>query len=62
MSGLVGRTASEIRRRVAAREVSCEEVARGHLDRIAATEPAIDAFLLVAADRALDACPWCRRT
>ena len=54
MSGLVGRTASEIRRRVAAREVSCLEVVRGHLDRIAATDPGIDAFLLVSADRALD--------
>ena len=54
MSGLVGQTASEIRRRVAAREVSCEEVVRGHLDRIATTEPAVDAFLLVSADRALD--------
>jgi aspartyl-tRNA(Asn)/glutamyl-tRNA(Gln) amidotransferase subunit A len=54
MSSLVGRTASEIRRRVAAREVSCEEVVRAHLDRIAATEPAIDAFLLVSADRAID--------
>jgi len=53
MSGLVGRTAAEIRRRVAAREVSCEDVVRGHLDRIAAREPGIDAFLLVAADRAL---------
>ena len=54
MSGLVGSTAAEIRRRVAAREVSCEEVVREHLDRIAATEPAIDAFLVVAADRSLD--------
>jgi aspartyl-tRNA(Asn)/glutamyl-tRNA(Gln) amidotransferase subunit A len=54
MSGLVGKTASEIRRKVAAREISCEEVVRAHLDRIAATEPAIDAFLLVSADRALD--------
>ena len=54
MRGLVGRTASEIRRRVAAREVSCEEVVRGHLDRIAAAEPGIDAFLVVSADRAVD--------
>jgi aspartyl-tRNA(Asn)/glutamyl-tRNA(Gln) amidotransferase subunit A len=54
MSGLVGLTAAEIRRRVAAREVSCEEVVRGHLDHIAAVEPGIDAFLLIAGDRALE--------
>jgi aspartyl-tRNA(Asn)/glutamyl-tRNA(Gln) amidotransferase subunit A len=54
VTSVVGLTASEIRRRVAGREVSCEEVARGHLDRIAATEPGIDAFLLVAGDRALE--------
>ena len=54
MNGLVSLGASEIRRRVAAREVSCEEVVRAHLDRIAAVEPAVDAFLLVATDRALD--------
>ncbi len=47
-------TASELRRRVAARQVSCEEVARAHLDRIAAAEPAVDAFLAVLADRALE--------
>ena len=52
MSGLAGLPASEIRRRVAAREVSCEEVARAHLDRIAAVEPEIDAFLLVAPESA----------
>jgi len=55
MSGLPGATAAEIRRRVAAREVSCEEVTRAHLDRIAAVEPGIDAFLVGAPDRALDA-------
>jgi aspartyl-tRNA(Asn)/glutamyl-tRNA(Gln) amidotransferase subunit A len=54
MSGLVGRTASEIRGRVAAREVSCEEVVRAHLDRIASAEPRVDAFVLVSADRALE--------
>jgi len=53
MSALFQLTATEIRRRVAAREVSCEEVARAHLDRIAAVEPRVDAFLLVLADRAL---------
>jgi aspartyl-tRNA(Asn)/glutamyl-tRNA(Gln) amidotransferase subunit A len=54
MSDLVSLGASEIRRGIAAREVSCQEVVRAHLDRIAAVEPAVDAFLLVAADRALD--------
>jgi aspartyl-tRNA(Asn)/glutamyl-tRNA(Gln) amidotransferase subunit A len=55
MSDLASLTAAETRRRVAAREVSCEEVARAHLDRIAALEPGIDAFLLVAPERALEA-------
>jgi aspartyl-tRNA(Asn)/glutamyl-tRNA(Gln) amidotransferase subunit A len=54
MKDFVGRTATEIRRRVAAREVSCEEVVRAHLDRIGTAEPSIDAFLLVSADRALE--------
>ena len=54
MSGLETRSATEIRSRVANREVSCEEVARAHLDRIGAVEPGIDAFLQVSADRALE--------
>jgi aspartyl-tRNA(Asn)/glutamyl-tRNA(Gln) amidotransferase subunit A len=53
VSGLAGATAAEIRRRVAAREVSCEEVAREHLARLEAVEPTIDAFLLVAKERAV---------
>jgi len=53
VSGLAGATAAEIRRRVAAREVSCEEVARQHLARLEAVEPTIDSFLLVAPERAL---------
>ena len=48
------RSAAEIRARVAAREVSCEEVARAHLDRITALEPRIDAFLRLAPERALE--------
>jgi len=52
--GLAGLTAAEIRRRVAVREVSCVDVLRAHLDRIAAVEPRVDAFLFLAADRALD--------
>ncbi len=54
MSGLVGRGAAALRRAVVAREASCEEIARAHLDRIAAVEPALDAFLAVTAERALD--------
>ena len=46
-------TASAIARRVAAREVSAEEVVRGSLDRIAALDGRIGAFLAVTADRAL---------
>jgi aspartyl-tRNA(Asn)/glutamyl-tRNA(Gln) amidotransferase subunit A len=54
MSGLVGLGAAEIRRRVAGREVSCEEVARAHLDRVGAVEPRIDALLMSLGDRALE--------
>jgi aspartyl-tRNA(Asn)/glutamyl-tRNA(Gln) amidotransferase subunit A len=54
MSSLSGLSATEIARRVGGRDVSAEEVARAHLDRIAETDGRIDAFLLVAADRALE--------
>ncbi len=47
-------TAVELHRRVAAREVSCEEVTRAHLGWIASAEPAVDAFLAVLGDRALE--------
>jgi aspartyl-tRNA(Asn)/glutamyl-tRNA(Gln) amidotransferase subunit A len=53
MSALCGLAAGEIRRRVAAREASCEEVVRDHLDRIAAVEPKVDAFLLLCPESAL---------
>jgi aspartyl-tRNA(Asn)/glutamyl-tRNA(Gln) amidotransferase subunit A len=53
MSTLTDLSATEIARRVARRDVSAEEVARAHLDRIAAMDGQIDAFLHVAADRAL---------
>ena len=52
-SGLAGLTAAAIRARVARREVSAEEVVRAHLDRIEAVEPAVDAFLAIAPERAL---------
>ena len=54
MSALHELSASEIRKRVAAHAVSAEEVAQAHLDRIAAVEPQVDAFLSVLGDRALE--------
>ena len=54
MSSLVGTGAAEIRRLVAARDVTCEEVVRAHLDRLAAVEPRVDALLAPLADRALE--------
>jgi aspartyl-tRNA(Asn)/glutamyl-tRNA(Gln) amidotransferase subunit A len=53
MSALTELSATEIVRRVARRDVSAEEVTRAHLDRIAAMDGEIDAFLHVATDRAL---------
>jgi len=53
MSALTELGGAAIRSRVAAREVSCEEVVRAHLDRIAALDPRTGAFLAVVADRAL---------
>ena len=53
MSSLSHLTAAEIRRRVAAREVSAEEVTHAHLDRIAQHEPEIGAFLCTLPVRAL---------
>jgi aspartyl-tRNA(Asn)/glutamyl-tRNA(Gln) amidotransferase subunit A len=54
MSALTALSATEIARRVGGRDVSAEEVARAHLDRIAATDGQIDAFLHVAAARAIE--------
>jgi aspartyl-tRNA(Asn)/glutamyl-tRNA(Gln) amidotransferase subunit A len=54
MSELFSLTAAEIRRRVAARETTAEAVTRAHLDRIAAVDGKVDAFLLVLKDRALE--------
>ena len=47
-------TAREIAARVGAREVSAEEVVRAHLERVAAAEPRVDAFLHLLGDRALE--------
>jgi len=54
MGGLYELSASEIRKRVAARALSAEEVTRAHLDRIAEVEPRVDAFLTVLGERALE--------
>jgi aspartyl-tRNA(Asn)/glutamyl-tRNA(Gln) amidotransferase subunit A len=55
MAALHELSASLIRKRVAERSVSAEAVAQAHLDRIAAVEPKVDAFLAVLQDRALEA-------
>jgi aspartyl-tRNA(Asn)/glutamyl-tRNA(Gln) amidotransferase subunit A len=47
-------TATEIARRVAARETRAEDIVRDHLDRIATTDASIGAFLAVLGDRALE--------
>jgi aspartyl-tRNA(Asn)/glutamyl-tRNA(Gln) amidotransferase subunit A len=53
MTAVFDLSAAEVRRRVAARELSAEEVVRAHLERLAAVEPRIDALLLPLGDRAL---------
>jgi aspartyl-tRNA(Asn)/glutamyl-tRNA(Gln) amidotransferase subunit A len=53
MSALHELSAAEIRRKVAAREVSAEEVAKAHLARVKAVEGKVDAYLLVLEERAL---------
>jgi aspartyl-tRNA(Asn)/glutamyl-tRNA(Gln) amidotransferase subunit A len=52
MTDLVGLGAAAIRQRIAAREVSCEEVLQAHLDRIFAAESATGAFVKVLGGRA----------
>jgi aspartyl-tRNA(Asn)/glutamyl-tRNA(Gln) amidotransferase subunit A len=47
-------TAAGIARRVAAREISAAEVTRAHLDRITRVEPAVDAFLHLTPERAME--------
>ena len=54
MTDPTGLGAAEIQRRVARREMSAEEVMRAHLDRTAALEPQLAAFLALDQDRALD--------
>src|SRR5918997_718569 len=53
MTDLTRLTAVETAAAIAAREVSAVEVAQAHLDRIAAVDGTVHAFLHVAADAAL---------
>ncbi|MGW8592230.1 Asp-tRNA(Asn)/Glu-tRNA(Gln) amidotransferase subunit GatA [Dietzia sp. NPDC055340] len=55
MTDLTTATAAELAGRIAAREVSSEEVTRAHLDRIAEVDGEINAYLHVGADAALEA-------
>jgi aspartyl-tRNA(Asn)/glutamyl-tRNA(Gln) amidotransferase subunit A len=54
MSAVLGLTATAIARGVAARQLSCEEVVRAHLERASALEPRLDAFLLLLPERAVE--------
>jgi amidase len=48
-------TASELSRRLRARDLSAREVMEAHLDRIAQLNPRLNAIVTLAADRAMDA-------
>ncbi|MBE9376229.1 Asp-tRNA(Asn)/Glu-tRNA(Gln) amidotransferase subunit GatA [Saccharopolyspora sp. HNM0983] len=54
-SGLTGLTAAELAEKLQSGATSAVEVTQAHLDRISAAEPAVHAFLHVAADEALAA-------
>ena len=51
---LIHKTAAELGALIAAGEVSAVEVAQAHLDRIAAVEPQVNAFLHVDAETTLE--------
>ncbi|MBO0812311.1 MAG: Asp-tRNA(Asn)/Glu-tRNA(Gln) amidotransferase subunit GatA [Microlunatus sp.] len=53
MTELIKETAADLATKIAKQEVSAVEVAQAHLDRIAAVDPAVNAFLHVDAERAL---------
>ena len=55
MTELTTATAADLAGRIAAREVSSEEVTRAHLDQIEKVDGEINAFLHIGADAALDA-------
>ena len=54
LSGLIRSSAAEQAAALAAGEVSSRELTQAHLDRIAAVDGAVGAFLNVDAERALD--------
>src|SRR5262245_66250046 len=53
MSELVWRSIGELARAIAGREVSPVEVVQAHLDRVAALDAKLRAFITVSADAAL---------
>ncbi|SDT40336.1 Asp-tRNA(Asn)/Glu-tRNA(Gln) amidotransferase subunit GatA [Microlunatus soli] len=53
MTELIKNTAAELAAKIAAQEVTSVEVTQAHLDRMAAVEPAVHAFLHVDTERAL---------
>ncbi|MCE6999644.1 Asp-tRNA(Asn)/Glu-tRNA(Gln) amidotransferase subunit GatA [Saccharothrix sp. S26] len=55
MNSLIRSTAAELAAKIASREVSAVEVAQAHLDRIAEVDGAVNAFLHVDTEGALDA-------
>ena len=55
MSELVWKSIGDLARAIAAKEISPVEVAQAHLDRIAALDPKLKAFITVTADSALAA-------
>ncbi len=55
MSDLVWKSATELARAIAAREISPVEVVQAHLDRIAALDGKLRAFVTLTADAALEA-------
>ena len=57
MSAFADLSATEIRRRVAAGDVSCEEVTRALLDRVATVEPRVNALLLPLPDVSISPLP-----
>src|SRR5437867_9854179 len=48
-------TAAEMAQRIRAREVSCEEVMRAHIDQIERVNPAVNAIVTFAPEQALAA-------
>jgi len=52
-SGIIASTAAELAGAIASGEISAVEVTRAHLDRIAAVDDTIHAFLYVDGERAL---------